>query len=127
MSKLGKALFLILTLSVLVGCTKSFSIENPVKVTVQSGPNMIEVTDEETIRALTEDITSKEFKRGKSSTKTSWTDDQTYWLKWYNGNDEVIFEVCAVPGAIVYGEHFWQCENGTVDTDYYDELLEAAK
>ncbi len=122
MSKLGKALFLILTLSVLVGCTKSFSIENPVKVTVQSGPNMVEVTDEETIRVLTEDITSKEFKRGKKHNATGWD----YWLKWYDASGELIFDASMGSDGMVYRDYDWHCESGTIDTGFYDKLLEEA-
>lgn len=118
-----KALFLLLTLSMLAGCTKSFSIENPVKVTVQSGPKIVEITDEEIIHRLTEDITSKEFWRGKKHNETGWD----YWLKWYDENDKVIFDALIDPTGMVYKDREWHCENGTIGTEYYDELLKDSK
>ena len=119
MKRMVKALFLLLTLSMLAGCTKSFSIENPVKVTVQSGPKIVEITDEEIIHRLTEDITSKEFRRGKKHNATGWD----YWLKWYDASGELIFDASMGSDGMVYRDYDWHCENGTIDTEYYDELL----
>lgn len=123
MERMAKALLLLLILSMLAGCARieSFSIENPVKVTVQTDLKPVEITDEEIISVLTEGITSKEFRRGERYDRFGW--DGSYWIRWYDENDEVIFDALVYPTGMVYREYFWDCENGTIDTEYYDELL----
>jgi uncharacterized protein YcfL len=111
----------LLLLAMLCGCSKQFTIENPVKVTIQRADDIVEIEDTGTVASLTEQITSMEFQRGKSSKDM---DGWEYWLRWYDEDGRVIFDCCVAPGSINYNGRFWICENGTIDTAYYDKLLD---
>lgn len=117
-----KKLFLaVLCFMLLCGCSKSFSIENPTEVTIQRGDDVIKITEAETVDRLTEEITSMNFQRGKSSRNlTGWD----YWVIWYDESGTPIFDAYISPASIDYNGRFWICENGTIDTAYYDELLD---
>ena len=99
---IGKRTLPLLTLLLLLslcGCTKRFSIVNPVKVTIQKGLDLVEVTDSGTVAALTRQITDMEFRRGESSRDmTGWE----YWLKWYDQDGNVLFDCTVVPKSINY-------------------------
>ena len=62
---------------VLVGCSSSleekiFSLESPQKITVTSiSGEKIEVTDENMMQQITDNITSIQFRRGESSVDTN--------------------------------------------------------
>lgn len=61
------------------------------------------------------------FQRGKSSRNlTGWD----YWVIWYDESGTPIFDAYILPASIDYNGRFWICENGTIDTAYYDELLD---
>ena len=117
-----KLLFAVLCFMMLCGCTRTFSIENPAKVTIQRGGEVLEITDDATIQRLTDQITSMTFQRGKSSRNyTGWE----YWLTWYDESGTMVFSAFILsPHCIDYHDRFWICENGTIDTAYYDELLD---
>lgn len=115
-----KLLIAVLCFLLLCGCSKSFSIESPAKVTIQHGEDIVEITDQETISRLTEQITSLTFQRGKSSQdQAGWE----YWVIWYDESGEPIFDAYILPTSIDYKGRFWICEDGTIDVSYYDELL----
>lgn len=115
-----KLFFTILCLMLLCGCSKSFSIESPAKITIQHEETIVEITDVDMISLLTEQITSLTFQRGASSKdQAGWE----YWVIWYDETGETIFDACVSSKRIDYNGRFWICENGTIDTSYYDELL----
>lgn len=128
---MGKSMLTLLTLLLLLslwGCGRdqevtSFSIANPAKVTIQKGPDLVEVTDSGTVAVLTRQITDMEFRRGESSRDmTGWE----YWLKWYDQDGNVLFDCTVAPKSINYDGRFWHCQNGTIDTGEYDRLLGGA-
>ncbi len=121
-----KPMLTLLTLLLLLslwGCTKRFSIASPAKVTIQKGLDLVEITDSETVAALTRQITDMEFRRGESSRDmTGWE----YWLKWYDQDGNVLFDCTVGPKSINYDGRFWDCRNGAIDTGAYDRLLGGA-
>ena len=116
----NKLFFSLLCFILLCGCSKSFSIESPAKVTIQHEEDVIEITDNDTISRLTEQITSITFERGESSQGQAGWD---YRVIWYDESGEPIFDAYVSPTSIDYQGRFWICENGTIDVSYYDELL----
>ena len=119
-------LTLLLLLS-LLGCGRdqkvtSFSIANPAKVTIQTGPDVTEFTAPDTVALLTEQITSLQFQKQGEVDSTGWT----YWLKWYDSQGNMLFDATVSTDQITHDGYVWRCVGGTIDTGEYDRLLGGA-
>ena len=112
---------------VLVGCSSSpeekiFSFESPQKITVTSiSGEKIEVTDEDMMQQITDNITSIQFKRGESSVDTNGFGPI---ISWYNSDGDVIETISVMSNdTIIYNNYFWTAVNGSIDTEVINAVL----
>ena len=121
MKNIARSLLLFLALTTLVGCTKSFSIKDPVKVILRFGTQLVEISDADTIDTLTAKITSMQYQRGEPLGRFGW--DGSYWIRWYDINEKIIFDALVDANGMFYNDYRWNCTSGTIDTGYFDELF----
>lgn len=114
----------------MTGCTDagkklSFSIDEANKIVLRSGNDgkTVEITDEEEIRYITENINAIEFDRGESGKDyTGWS----YWLKWYDSEEMLLEDIVIMSkNQIDYKDYFYKsiaadCE---IDIAFLDSLL----
>ena len=92
-SIIGVLALLWVCMIVLAGCSsapedKIFSLENPQKITITSiSGEKIEVTGEDMMQQLTDNITSIQFERGESSVDTNGFGPM---VSWYNSDGDEI-------------------------------------
>lgn len=94
------------------------------KIELRSGMTgkSIEITDEDGIYRITSDINKLQFqKKGSAAGQGGWS----YWLIWYDaqGNEMESFTING-DNRIVKDDYFYQSVNGTLDNEYYKELLQ---
>ena len=124
--KLVPALFCALMLVLLAGCglARSFQIGEAARMTLTSGATgeTVELTDPEAIRAVTDNIESIRFHRGRSrGNSTGWS----YAIRWYDAGGAVLEDmVIQSSGMINVDGWFWAAASGGVDTALLEELLE---
>ncbi len=110
---------------ILGGCspkTQNFLIESPHKITITSisGEN-IEIIDEAIIQQVTNNITSIQFERGKSSKNTNGFGPI---ISWYDSNDDLIESISVMgDNTIMYNDYFWTVVDGSIDIENINELL----
>lgn len=120
------SLCLVATL-LLEGCspkTKSFSIQDPQKITITSlSGTKTEIIEEAVIRQITENISSIQFERGGSSKNTNGFGP---FISWYDANGELI-ESISVMGddTILYEDHFWRAADGSAEMEDIYTVLAA--
>lgn len=111
---------------VLGGCSspkvKIFSLESPQKITVTSiSGEKIEVTDEDIIQQITDNITSIQFERGESSEDTNGFGPI---ISWYNSNGNVMETISVMSNdTIIYNNYFWTAVNGSIDMEVINAAL----
>ncbi|MDE7205056.1 MAG: hypothetical protein K2O91_24850 [Lachnospiraceae bacterium] len=100
----------------LAGCSseKAFGIANASKIELCSGSDgtTVEITNEEDIQYITDNINDLKFSRGKSSKDHSgWS----YRLKWYDSENNLIEELIVMSEyQIDYKDYFYT----SIDTDH---------
>lgn len=112
---------------ILGGCssspeTKTFSFESPQKITVTSiSGEKMEVTDEDIIRQITDNITSIQFERGESSEDTNGFGSM---ISWYDTNGDVMETISVMSDdTIIYNSYFWTAMNGSIDMEVINDVL----
>ena len=100
---------------ILGGCssapeTKTFSFESPQKITVTSiSGEKKEVTDEDIMQQITDNITSIQFERGESSEDTNGFGSM---ISWYDTNGDVMETISVMSNdTIIYNSYFWTAMN----------------
>lgn len=111
----------------LTGCSaeqKKFEIPDVQKMAVISvDGRKVEITDADTIRRMTDMVTSIPFEKGESSKQSNGFGPI---LQWYDAGGNVV-ESISVMGeqTINYDGYFWTALDGGIDTALLDELLDA--
>ena len=112
---------------ILGGCssapeTKTFSFESPQKITVTSiSGEKKEVTDEDIIQQITDNITSIQFERGESSEDTNGVGPM---ISWYDMNGDVVETISVMSDdTIIYNSYFWTAMNGSIDMEVINDVL----
>lgn len=125
-SIMGVLALLWVSMIVLGGCSspkvKIFSLESPQKITVTSiSGEKIEVTDEDIIQQITDNITSIQFERGESSEDTNGFGPI---ISWYNSNGDVMETISVMSNdTIIYNNYFWTAVNGSIDMEVINATL----
>ena len=104
--------------------TLDLDVDKVAKIELRSGSSGkdIEITDEDLILRITNQINKLEFqKKGSTAGNGGWS----YWLIWYDaeGNEMESFTTVG-DNRIAKDDYFYQCVNGTLDNEYYKELLQ---
>ncbi|MEY8523382.1 hypothetical protein AALA90_10180 [Lachnospiraceae bacterium 38-10] len=112
---------------ILGGCssapeTKTFSFESPQKITVTSiSGEKMEVTDEDIIQQITDNITSIRFERGESSEDTNGFGSM---ISWYDTNGDMMETISVMSDdTIIYNSYFWTAMNGSIDIEVINDVL----
>lgn len=124
---LALVLILMLALS-MVGCSEkslTFGIGDASKIELRSGTDgtVIEITDTEEVKHITDNINALTFSRGESSKDYSgWS----YSLKWYDSENALMDEIIVMSEyQIDYNGYFYsgmEADN-EIDLAYFDRLL----
>ena len=82
-----------------------------------------EITEEETIRQVTDHMASIQFERGRSSKDTNGFGP---FISWYDSNGDLI-ESLSVMGddTILYDDHFWKAVDGDTGMEDIYAVLSA--
>ncbi len=116
------------TVLTMVGCAKktvTFDIDGASKILLMSGSSgeTVEITDEETIKYITDNINSMTFNRHESSRQhNGWS----YSLRWYDSDDNLIEYIVVMNATrIDYDNYFYNEMDADVEIDiaYLEELL----
>lgn len=109
----------------LTSCGKkmTFAIENTETILVMSGNTgkSVEITDQDIIQQITDNINSLSFERGSRINSTGWS----YNIRWYNADGDEI-ENMSTGGTgtnLFYGGYNWSIVSGNIDTALLDEVL----
>ena len=97
--------------------------EDVAKIELLDGNNgdLVEITDEETISYIADDINEMLFKRGMP---TGVSGGWSYWIKWYDASGKEIDSLMLVSDNQIREEdYFYESTNGTFDIEFFDELL----
>lgn len=123
------ASFLVLVLALsMVGCSEKsmkFDIGEASKIELRSGTDgtVIEITNTEDIKHITDNINALTFSRGESSKDYSgWS----YFLKWYNLENNLMEEIVVMSEQqIDYKGYFYSSmeTDHEIDLAYFDRLL----
>ena len=106
----------------LVRTTKTFYLENISKIELfdASYGNTVYITKPEKIQELIQPFNSSEFKRGQSSAdRTGWR----YQLNFYQGSTVTSQIIIMNSERIAFESYFYDIKNGTINVEYYGELL----
>ncbi len=112
----------------MVGCAKktvTFDIDGVSKILLMSGSSgeMVEITDSETIKFITDNINSMEFHRDTSS---RYHNGWSYSLRWYDSEDNLIEYIVVMSATrIDYDNYFYNEMDADVEIDieYLKALL----
>ena len=123
------ASFLVLVLALsMVGCSENsmkFDIGEASKIELRSGTDgtVIEITNTEDIKHITDNINALTFSKGKSSNNYSgWS----YSLKWYDLENNLMEEIVVMSEQqIDYKGYFYSSMEADheIDLAYFDRLL----
>lgn len=111
----------------LVGCSSkmTFDIAGANKIELRSGSDgtSVEITDEEDIKYITDNINALKFSKGKSSEDYSgWS----YRLRWYDSENNLIEVIVVMSEYLIdYNDYFYtaiEADHG-IDISFYDKLL----
>ena len=127
MKKLIALCLVLACLASLAACSSqmTFNIAQASKIELRSGNNgtTVEVTDEEDIKHITDNINALRFSKGSSSKySTGWR----YWLKWYDSENNLIEEIVVMSEYnIDYKNYFYTSMDADAEIDllFFDELL----
>ena len=126
-----KHTFIVFLLSVcmlvsFVGCgskSKTFELNDIQKVVLTSSSGQVKniITDTETIKQITENITSIQFSREKSSKDINGFGTI---IEWYGNNDNRILSFFVNDEqTIQYDGYLWKAQNGSINTKLISGLL----
>lgn len=112
----------------LAGCmvnTVSFEIPEAALIRLRSGNDglAVEITDQEDIQRITENINVLKFEKGYSSEDY---DGWSYTLTWYDADGVQLDEITVMTdNRISYEGYFYAAIGAGIDTKYLDGLLDA--
>lgn len=102
---------------------KVFDIEGVAKISVMSGNTgeSVEVTDEDLIQQITDNISAITFKRGSRIDSSGWS----YNIRWYDTNGQEIDNITTGGDGttLFYDGYNWSAVSGGIDTDLLDEVF----
>lgn len=126
MKKLGAVMLIFVCMLGLAGCmvnSVSFEIEDAAMIKLRSGMDgtMVEITSQDDISRITENINALKFEKGYSSKDYGgWS----YWLTWYDAEGVQLDEMTVMDdNRVSYQEFFYVSIGGGIDTAYFDRLL----
>ena len=129
MKRIITLFFALLTVFSLVGCGNNteeslqLSVDSVKKITIIYGNDgsQVEITDEETIDAITENFNSLILNRDKKIDSTGWT----YSVGWYDadGNELTKISCWAQSDSITRDGYVWKIASGSIDVDLLNDLL----
>lgn len=125
MKKWSPLVLILLCILTLAGCakTKDFKIAGAQRILLMSGSSgeTVEITDMDTVRQITDNMTSLTFERGLSSkTTTGWR----YNLRWYDDQDREAENITIMrDNTIEYQDYFWIASNGSINMSLLDDLI----
>lgn len=112
----------------ILGCSsvRQFQIAGAGRIKLRSGLDgtMVEITDEETIGYITDNVNALKFQKGKSS---SGYGGWSYRISWYDSNDKLMEQIVVMSEYVIdYQDHFWSgmSVDQELDLPYLDALLE---
>ena len=102
---------------------KTFAIEGAAKIEVFSGTTglCVDVTDEDTIQQITDNINSITFKRESKIASSGFR----YHIDWYDTDGQIIESIG--PGGddhMFYDDYNWYAVSGKIDMGFLDDLYE---
>ena len=81
----------------------------------------MEVTDEDIIQQITDNITSIQFERGESSEDTNGFGSM---ISWYDTNGDMVETISVMSDdTIIYNSYFWTAMNGSIDMEVINDVL----
>ena len=129
MKRIITLFFALLTVFSLVGCGNNteeslqLSVDSVKKITIIYGNDgsQVEITDEETIAAITENFNTLILNRDKKTDSTGWT----YSVGWYDadGNELTKISCWAQSDSITRDGYVWKIASGSIDVDLLNDLL----
>lgn len=129
MKRIITLFFALLTVFSLVGCGNNteeslqLSVDSVKKITIIYGNDgsQVEITDEETIAAITENFNSLILNRDKKTDSTGWT----YSVRWYDADGNELTEIScwAQSDSITRDGYVWKIASGSIDVDLLNDLL----
>jgi len=129
MKRIITLFFALLTVFSLVGCGNNteeslqLSVDSVKKITIIYGNDgsQVEITDEETIAAITENFNTLILNRDKKTDSTGWT----YSVRWYDadGNELTKISCWAQSDSITRDGYVWKIASGSIDVDLLNDLL----
>lgn len=130
MKRILTLFFALLTVFSLVGCgnyteeSLQLSVDSVKKITIIYGNDgsQVEITDEETIDAITENFNSLILNRDKKTDSTGWT----YSVRWYDADGNELTKIScfgAQSDSITRDGYVWKIASGSIDFDLLNELL----
>ena len=129
MKKIITLFFALLIVFSLVGCGNNteeslqLSVDSVKKITIIYGNDgsQVEITDEETIAAITENFNTLILNRDKKIDSTGWT----YSVGWYDadGNELTKIYCGAQSDSITRDGYVWKIASGSIDVDLLNDLL----
>ena len=125
-----KKRFLVICLAVicclvLASCSteKTFNIEDAAKIRVMSGTTgeSVDVTDEDLIQQITDNISAITFKKGARIDSSGWS----YNIRWYDVDGQEIESITTGGDGtnLFYDDYNWSATSGGIDTGLLDEVL----
>ena len=129
MKRIITLFFALLTVFSLVGCGNNteeslqLSVDSVKKITIIYGNDgsQVEITDEETIAAITENFNTLILYRDKKTDSTGWA----YSVRWYDadGNELTKISCWAQSDSITRDGYVWKIASGSIDVDLLNDLL----
>lgn len=127
MKRILASILVLACVLVLAGCasSKSFSFANVQKIVLTSiDGRQLEISDAETIRQITDNISALTFQKGRSSRNTNGFGP---FVQWYDAEGKRLDAISVLDGqTIMYDDHFWTTDTGSIDKDLIDRLLKDA-
>ncbi len=130
MKRIITLFFALLTVFSLVGCGNNteeslqLSVDSVKKIIIlysdQNG-SQVEITDEETIAAITENFNTLILNRDKKPDSTGWS----YSVSWYDADGNELTKIfCGEQSdSITRDGYVWKIASGSIDVDLLNDLL----
>ena len=130
MKRIITLFFALLIVFSLVGCGNNteeslqLSVDSVKKITIIYGNDgsQVEITDEETIAAITENFNTLILNRDKKTDSTGWA----YSVRWYDADGNELTKIScfgAQSDSITRDGYVWKIASGSIDFDLLNELL----
>lgn len=130
MKRIITMFFALLTVFSLVGCGNNteeslqLSVDSVKEITIMYGNDgsQVEITDEETIAAITENFNTLILNRDKKIDSTGWA----YSVRWYDADGNELTKIScfgAQSDSITRDGYVWKIASGSIDFDLLNELL----